>query len=130
MNENVTIPSEEMLLPDPKATQFSEKGKEYSEMISALATVYLADYHALPPHAALKLYRTYIREVKKEKGSKFLALDILHNEDDDSPVGIMVCCKDPFLPLTRDNLDLSCTPLLDRRQMLGAILNGQLTFKD
>jgi hypothetical protein len=112
------------LLPDQIATQLSQKGRDYCAEVTKLSIEFLRKYMRLSEQAATDIYKSFYKEYNAAMGSKLLALDIYFDENLQHPKALIVCCKNAFLPLVKNNLDLSFDLLPTKRELLDKYQDG------
>jgi len=98
--------------PDGTYSRFSKKIEAYLNNLRMMNINLMMAFYGMPKYFAEALHDFVLDGYKDREDGSFFAMDMHFNAEAGHPLISLLSCKDPFLPLTRDNIDISQRPFM------------------
>jgi hypothetical protein len=112
------FPTNNLVFPDSDYTRSTDHFERYLSFLEVVCILRLQNYYSIEECSAENIYQSLLEEAKEQFGSEFLSLNVIFGSHDTKLISVVMLHKDPFLPLTKDNIRIMSRELTSRAAFL------------
>jgi len=108
-----------VLSPDGSYSRFSNKTQDFLKKLRVMNIEFLMEYYSMQYEVAAWIHDDLFKQLSKEHGSAFLAVDFCLNYQMREPMMTFLLCDDPMVTLSEETITFSThTFVLNTRPMV------------